>query len=49
MRSFEPISHERAALEGSPHPASGHGKNAKEARSDYSRVAEEIQRDWKQP
>jgi chromosome partitioning protein len=40
--------HERAALEGIPIPQ-WKGKHAQEARSDYYRVAEEIQRDWKQP
>jgi chromosome partitioning protein len=40
--------HERAALEGVP-VLQWRGKNAQEARSDYCRVAEEIQRDWKQP
>jgi len=40
--------HERAALEGTP-ILKWRGKNAQEARSDYCRVAEEIQRDWKQP
>ena len=40
--------HERAALEGLP-ILKWRGKNAQEARSDYCRVAEEIQRDWKQP
>ena len=39
--------HERAALEGVP-VLQWRGKNAQEARSDYCRVAEEIQRDWKQ-
>ncbi|QQE64478.1 chromosome partitioning protein ParA [Leptolyngbya sp. BL0902] len=38
--------HERAALEGIP-VVQWRGKNAQEARSDYHRVAEEIQRDWK--
>ena len=40
--------HERAALEGIS-ILKWRGKNAQEARSDYCRVAEEIQRDWKQP
>jgi chromosome partitioning protein len=40
--------HERAALDGIPIPQ-WKGKHAQEARSDYYRVAEEIQRDWKQP
>lgn len=39
--------HERAALDGVP-VLQWRGKNAQEARSDYYRVAEEIQRDWKQ-
>jgi len=38
--------HERAALDGVP-VLQWRGKNAQEARSDYHRVAEEIQRDWK--
>jgi len=38
--------HERAALEGVP-VLKWKGKNSQEARSDYCRVAEEIQRDWK--
>ncbi|HIK46098.1 MAG TPA: ParA family protein [Leptolyngbyaceae cyanobacterium M65_K2018_010] len=38
--------HERAALEGIP-VLQWRGQNAQEARSDYWRVAEEIQRDWK--
>lgn len=38
--------HERAALEGFP-ISQWRGKNAKEARADYCRVADEIQRDWK--
>lgn len=40
--------HERAALDGIP-VLIWRGKNAQEARSDYCRVAEEIQRDWKRP
>ncbi|MGF1571376.1 MAG: ParA family protein [Nodosilinea sp.] len=40
--------HERAALEGIP-VSQWRGKNAQEARSDYSRVAEELQQDWNQP
>ncbi|NJL45199.1 MAG: ParA family protein [Leptolyngbyaceae cyanobacterium SM2_3_12] len=40
--------HERAALEGIP-VLNWRGRNCQEARSDYCRVAEEIQRDWKQP
>jgi len=39
--------HERAALEGLP-VLKWRGKNSQEARSDYSRVAEELQRDWTQ-
>lgn len=38
--------HERAALEGIP-VLKWKGRNSQEARSDYCRVAEEIQRDWK--
>jgi chromosome partitioning protein len=38
--------HERAALEGVA-ITQWKGKNAAEAKSDYSRVANEIQRDWK--
>jgi chromosome partitioning protein len=38
--------HERAALEGLP-ITQWRGKNAPEARADYCRVADEIQRDWK--
>lgn len=37
--------HERAALEGVP-VSHWHGQNAQEARSDYCRVAEEIEQDW---
>ncbi|MBU6229816.1 MAG: ParA family protein [Cyanobacteria bacterium REEB459] len=37
--------HERAALEGVP-VLHWHGQNAQEARSDYCRVAEEIEQDW---
>ncbi|MBD1914765.1 MULTISPECIES: ParA family protein [Cyanophyceae] len=40
--------HERAALEGLP-VLKWRGKNSQEARSDYCRVAEELQRDWTQP
>lgn len=40
--------HERAALEGVP-ITQWRGKNASEARADYCRVADEIQRDWKIP
>ncbi|MGB5973146.1 MAG: ParA family protein [Nodosilinea sp.] len=40
--------HERAALEGLP-VLRWRGPNSKEARSDYCRVAEELQRDWTQP
>lgn len=40
--------HERAALEGLP-VLNWRGKNSQEARSDYCRVAEELQRDWTQP
>ncbi len=40
--------HERAALEGLP-VFKWRGKNSQEARSDYCRVAEELQRDWTQP
>jgi chromosome partitioning protein len=40
--------HERAALEGVP-VLQWRGQNAQEACSDYYRVAEEIQQDWKQP
>jgi chromosome partitioning protein len=40
--------HERAALEGVP-VLQWRGKNSQEARSDYCRVAEELQRDWTQP
>lgn len=40
--------HERAALDGVP-VLTWRGRNAKEARSDYCRVAEEIQRDWTRP
>lgn len=39
--------HERAALDGVPITQS-RGKNAREAEADYRRVAEEIQRDWRQ-
>lgn len=39
--------HERAALEGLP-ILKWRGKNSQEARSDYCRVAEELQRDWNQ-
>lgn len=38
--------HERAALEGVA-IAQWRGKNAQEAKADYCRVADEIQRDWK--
>lgn len=38
--------HERAALEGVA-ITQWRGKNAKEAESDYRRVAEELQRDWR--
>ncbi len=38
--------HERAALDGVP-VLQWRGRNAQEAQSDYHRVAEEIQRDWK--
>lgn len=38
--------HERAALEGVS-VLQSRGKNAREAESDYRRVAEEIQRDWR--
>ncbi|WP_017301490.1 ParA family protein [Nodosilinea nodulosa] len=40
--------HERAALEGLP-VLQWRGPNSQEARSDYCRVAEELQRDWTQP
>jgi chromosome partitioning protein len=40
--------HERAALDGLP-ITQWRGKNAPEARADYCRVADEIQRDWKTP
>ncbi|MBD2256714.1 ParA family protein [Pseudanabaena sp. FACHB-2040] len=40
--------HERAALEGVP-ITQWRGRNASEARADYCRVADEIQRDWKTP
>ncbi|MBD0266904.1 MAG: ParA family protein [Cyanobacteria bacterium Co-bin8] len=40
--------HERAALEGVP-ITQWRGRNAPEARADYCRVADEIQRDWKTP
>jgi chromosome partitioning protein len=39
--------HERAVLEGMP-VTQWRGKNAREAEADYRRVAEELQRDWKQ-
>jgi chromosome partitioning protein len=39
--------HERAALDGQP-ITEWRGKHAKEAMADYRRVAEEIQRDWRQ-
>lgn len=39
--------HERAALEGVP-ITQGRGKNAREAESDYRRVAEELKRDWRE-
>jgi chromosome partitioning protein len=39
--------HERAALDGLP-ITEWRGKHAKEAVADYRRVAEEIQRDWRQ-
>jgi len=38
--------HERAALDGMT-IAQWHGKNAREAAADYRRVAEELQRDWR--
>jgi chromosome partitioning protein len=38
--------HERAALEGVP-ITQWRGKNAREAESDYRRVADELQRDWR--
>lgn len=38
--------HERAALEGLP-ITQWRGKNAQEAKADYCRVADEIQRDWR--
>jgi chromosome partitioning protein len=38
--------HERAALDGVS-ITQWHGKNGREAESDYRRVAEEIQRDWR--
>jgi chromosome partitioning protein len=38
--------HERAALEGVP-ITEWRGKNAREAESDYRRVADELQRDWR--
>lgn len=40
--------HERAALEGMP-ITQWRGRNAPEARADYCRVADEIQRDWRTP
>jgi len=39
--------HERAALDGMP-ITQWRGKNAREAEADYRRVAEEIQRDWRE-
>lgn len=39
--------HERAALDGVP-ITQWRGRNAREAEADYRRVAEEIQRDWRQ-
>ncbi|ARV58186.1 chromosome partitioning protein ParA [Nostocales cyanobacterium HT-58-2] len=39
--------HERAALEGVP-ITQWRGKNAREAESDYRRVAEELKRDWRE-
>lgn len=39
--------HERAALDGVP-ITRWRGKNAREAEADYRRVADEIQRDWRQ-
>jgi chromosome partitioning protein len=46
VRSYK--AHERAALEGVA-ITQWKGKNAAEAKSDYTRVANEIQRDWKNP
>jgi chromosome partitioning protein len=45
IRSYK--AHERAALDGQP-ITEWRGKHAKEAVADYRRVAEEIQRDWRQ-
>jgi chromosome partitioning protein len=39
--------HERAALDGVP-ITKWRGKNAREAEADYRRVADELQRDWRQ-
>jgi chromosome partitioning protein len=39
--------HERAALEGLP-ISQWRGKNAQEAKADYRRVADELQRDWRE-
>ncbi|WP_234488554.1 ParA family protein [Oxynema sp. CENA135] len=44
VRSYK--AHERAALEGLP-IGRWRGKNAKEAEADYRRVANELQRDWR--
>lgn len=44
VRSYK--AHERAALEGVP-ITKWRGKNAKEAKADYLRVADELERDWR--
>jgi chromosome partitioning protein len=44
VRSFK--AHERAALDGVA-IAQWRGRNAKEAAADYRRVADELQRDWR--
>lgn len=44
VRSYK--AHERAALEGMP-ITRWRGKNAREAESDYRRIVDEIQRDWR--